>query len=93
MSIETDILKEITKLAALFLPPDRIARIIEMDAEEFKQALIDPKSEIFRAYYVGFDKADVELRESVIKIAKQGSQPAQDQVKKYISELKAKLNE
>ena len=93
MSTATNILEQITKLAALFLPPDRIARIIEMEEEEFKAALIDPKSEIFRAYYTGFDKADVEFRESVIKIAKQGSQPAQDQVKKYISELKPKLNE
>jgi hypothetical protein len=86
-------LKEIEALAGAFFEPSRIARVLELDFEDFQAELMNPESEVFKAYYKGFDQAEFEHRKSIIQLAKQGSPQAQEQVKRYISNTKSKLDE
>lgn len=84
MEITPSVLEEIEKLAGLFLSPKAIAIIIQMDYDDFVDALDDESTEIHKRYYKGSYEAEATLRQSIIKLANQGSSPAQEMVRKYV---------
>ncbi|WP_028521974.1 hypothetical protein [Runella limosa] len=84
MEITQNVLEEIEVLAGLFMTPKAIAIIIEMDYDDFMDALEDESSDIHKRYYKGAYVAEATLRKSVIKLANQGSSPAQEMARKYV---------
>lgn len=77
MKISTEQLTEIEEMAGLFMTPKAIAIIVGIDESDFMDELDDSDSDLYRHYYRGHYKAEAELRAAVMRLAKQGSSPAQ----------------
>ena len=74
----TDEQKEtIERAGTAFCKPSEAAKLAGIDFDTFKQALQDEESDIYAAYYSGLENSKLEVKESIITIAKQGSSPAQ----------------
>jgi hypothetical protein len=84
MEISQSVLEEVERLAGLFMTPKSIAIIIEMDYDDFMDALDDSSSVIHKHYYKGAYLGEATLRQSIIKLANQGSSPAQEMARKYV---------
>lgn len=69
MKLSTEVLKEIEEMAGLFMTPKAISIIVGLDMSDF--------SAIYQHYYRGNYKAEAELRTAIMRLAKQGSSPAQ----------------
>ncbi len=82
-----DVLQEIERLAALFFSPKEIATVTGIDKTLFLRDLKIEDSQIFRAYYTGKLKSESELRESIVKLAKRGSSPAQSLLVKILDKV------
>ncbi|WP_028665933.1 hypothetical protein [Runella zeae] len=81
-------LNEIERLAGLFMQPEAIAVIIGISSEDFWEELYDTESPIYIHYYRGKYKSEAELRQAIVKLAKQGSSPAQGMAIKFLNEIK-----
>ena len=88
MEWTTEKLAEVERLGALFYSVKKIAIIMEADAAELQALYADEQSPFYKSYMRGFLKTDAEIRTSEIGMAKRGSTPAQDSVKKYIDDAK-----
>lgn len=77
MKLSTEVLKEIEEMAGLFMTPKAISIIVGLDMSDFMDELEDEDSAIYQHYYRGHYKAEAELRTAVMRLAKQGSSPAQ----------------
>lgn len=89
LTLTTDQLAEVEELSAYFLSPEEIAIVLEVDSVDFEDALLDETGLIFRAYRKGYLKSKVELRKSIIALAKQGSGPAQSLATRMVLDLEA----
>ncbi len=87
-----DLLKQITDLAALFFTPREVAMMLELDVEHFiMQCDIIQESEGYKAFHSGRLQSEVDLRKSVIKLAKSGSSPAQTLALDMLLKSKVKM--
>ena len=77
--------EEIEKMAYRLVPPGLIAINIGTDETDFLADLRTPGTEIRTAFYRGHLRQLVEVRESVIKSAINGSNPAQQELIKFIT--------
>ena len=84
MEITQNVLEEIEHLAGLFMTPKAISIIIEMDYDDFMDAINDESTIIHKHYYKGAYLGEATLRQSIIKLANQGSSPAQEMARKYV---------
>lgn len=83
MNFTQEQLEEIEAMATLFLPPDDIAINIGVDPEEFAE-LIHIKTGLgYLAYFKGWIKTEVKLRNSILQAALNGSSPAQQMMLQY----------
>lgn len=73
--------------------PSELARIIGMDPDEVKAALSNPDSEIYEAFFKGFELTKLELRESTLSIASQGSSPAQTLAFQILKDVELEMEE
>lgn len=70
--------KEIIERAGAALSkPSEAAKLAGIAFDTFKEELENPDSEIYVAYFSGYENTKLELKESTIAIALQGSSPAQ----------------
>ena len=86
-------LQEITNLAALFLSPKEIAVMMEWDEDLFLNDVKKVGNAAYVAYQKGRLQSEVDIRTSVIKMAKAGSTPAQAMALKFLSDLTIKEND
>jgi hypothetical protein len=84
-------LSDITDLASLFFTPREIAIMLEMPADEFVAACQDENSEEYKAFQSGRLQSEVDLRKSIIKLAKSGSSPAQTMSMDLLKQSKIKI--
>lgn len=84
MNLTTEQRDEIEKMAYRLIPPGLIAINIGVDETEFLVELRTPCTEARESFYRGHIKQLVELRESLIKSAINGSNPAQQELIKFI---------
>lgn len=70
-------LEEVAAFAALLYTPERVAMALELDYDEVEAAMMDRNHPFFRAYWKGYLSAEAPIRASIIKLAKNGSSPAQ----------------
>lgn len=86
-----DQLKAITELASLFFTPKEIAVMQEWPVQEFEYDCKEESSPAYNAYYSGRLQTEVDLRKSIIKLAKSGSSPAQTMAMDMLNKSKLKL--
>jgi hypothetical protein len=84
-------LKEIQKLAGLFFTPKEIAVMLEMNPTAFYSACNVEGNDIYNAFTGGRLQGEVDLRESIMKMAKAGSSPAQTMALDMLKQSKLKL--
>lgn len=90
-SYSPDQLKAVTELSALFFTPAEIAVMQEWPADEFCADCKEKGSAAFNAFYAGRLQSELELRRSIIKLAKSGSSPAQTMAMDMLNKSKLKL--
>ena len=87
MNLKKEQLDEVTDMAYRLITPGLIAINLGVDEDEFLQAVRTQGSDIRNAFYRGYLRQEIELRDSIIKSAKNGSNPAQMELIKYIKQM------
>ena len=67
----------IERCGAALCKTTEVSLLAGIPLELLKKALADPDNEIYQVYHRGLENTKLELKESVIAIARQGSSPAQ----------------
>lgn len=91
MFLNDEQLQEVKKLAALFYVPAEIALMMDVDVSQFENFVKDCEGLLYKAYQSGRLQSEMELRNSIIRLAKQGSSPAQTAALKIYEESKIKM--
>ncbi len=90
MTLTDEQIKQIEEMSAVFLPADEIAILLKLPAEDretFVQITKNHKADpIYNAFHFGRLSTKLELRKTVIKLAKHGSPAAEPLAEKYIRE-------
>ncbi|MDR2627554.1 MAG: hypothetical protein LBC40_05935 [Dysgonamonadaceae bacterium] len=90
MELDENTLKKVEEMSAALLPPFEIAILVDIAPEErnlFVQVCKAHKSsKVYAAYQKGKLTTKLELRKTVIKLAKAGSPAAEPLAEKYIRE-------
>lgn len=94
VDINLEDLKLVEELASYFFTPREIAVMIEVDPEGFIYAIEYPEgSQIATAFLKGRLQNEMELRKSIIKLAKAGSSPAQTMSLDLLNKSRVKMLE
>lgn len=82
-------LKDIEEMAFRLFSPEEIALAMELDnlADEFLEDCRTPGTPAHRAYFKGYLRQVASLREDTIKAARNGSNPAQEELARIAEEL------
>ena len=91
MKLTPEQLKAIEDLAYRLIAPDMVAINIGVDEIEFIHAIRTAGTEARNAYYKGYLQQSIEVREGIIKTAKNGSNPAQVELLKFLQEINQHL--
>lgn len=86
MNLTKEQLSTIKDMASRLIKPSLIAISIGVDEIDFLMDVRDRDTPVHKAYYEGFIQAKIELNEAIIKSARNGSNPAQTEMKKMIDE-------
>ena len=84
-------LEEISKMAVVFFTPKEIAMVLEVDVNAFIEACNTEGDKCYTAFMSGRLKSEYELRLSVVKLAKQGSSPAQTMSLEMLKQSQMKM--
>lgn len=77
MELSTEQINMIKRMGASLFSINEVAIVIEVDAIDLERAIKNPNSAAHKSYYTAKLTTELELRESIIKVAKRGSNPAQ----------------
>ncbi len=77
-------LKEIEELAGLYLEPEEIAILLDLDENEFHECIRRRKGLVWRHYFRGKTESKRAIHENVIKMAKYGSPQAEEMAKQMM---------
>lgn len=77
-------LMEIEDLAGLFLEPDEIAILLDLDLVEFGKEIRSKRGLVFKHYFKGKTEAKKAIHENEVKMAKHGSPQAVETVKELM---------
>lgn len=91
MHLTEDQLKCAEEMGYRLFTPAMTAINIEVDEVEFCEAVSIPGTPERNAYYKGYIRQQTELRESIIKSAGNGSNPAQQQLLSIMNILQSSL--
>ena len=86
MNLSDEKLREIEELSGLFLSPEEIAVLLDIDATEFSEAIIKRKEPAWLAYFKGKTLVKKEIHANVIKMARHGSPQAEEMARSMIQE-------
>lgn len=85
-------LSEITRLSALLFTPRDIAVMLEISpVEEFIAECTREGNSVYTAFQSGRLQTEVDLRNSIIKLAKSGSSPAQTMAMDILNKSRIKM--
>lgn len=85
-----ELLEEVGRLAELQFTNFEIALIIEMDPEQMELEMQNESGVLYKKIMAGRLKTEAELRQTLIKLSKQGSSPAQTLLLKLIKDREHK---
>ena len=83
MEFTPEQLEEIESMACLFISTDDIAINLGVDPDEFTELISTKIGEGYKAYFKGWMKTEVDLRQSILQSALNGSSPAQQMMMHY----------
>jgi len=81
----------IEELASYFFTPREIAVIVEVNPDQFIAAMDNEDSRIYQVFQKGRLQSEMELRKSIIKLARAGSSPAQTMSLDLLNKSKMKM--
>lgn len=84
MTYNEDTIKEIETLAGLFLTPEEISVLLDLDKNEFDRQMRIKSGMLYKTYMLGKTNSKKEIHSNVIKMAKHGSPLAEDMAQKMI---------
>ena len=87
MSLNEQQLNEVEEMAYRLISPGMIAINIGTDELEFLNEMRTPGTQVRNAFYRGYIRQLVELRSSIIKSALNGSNPAQQELVKFVRQM------
>ena len=85
MTLTDQQLADIEELAGLFLTPNEIAILLDLDFDSFIQSLQNKKSPAYKHYFRGKTTSKKTIRQKVIKMAHHGSPQAEEMANEYIA--------
>jgi hypothetical protein len=88
MELNNETLEKITRLAAVAYSPKQVAFSLGLKPYDFLKLMMDDNSDVAIAYYKGFYSSELSIRESVMKLARDGSSPAQTLALKHFDETR-----
>jgi hypothetical protein len=88
MILSNEQLGQITRLAAAAYAPKQVAFTLGLKPYDFLKVMMDENSDVAIAFYKGFYSSELSVRESVIKLARDGSSPAQTLALKHFDETR-----
>lgn len=91
MNLTEEQLESVRQSGELLIPPTLVAINLEVDEMDFLVDIRTPGTPIHRAYYTGYLNQLTETRAAIIKAARNGSNPAQMEVLKFIQEVNLQL--
>lgn len=91
MNLTTEQLKSIEDLAYRLIAPELVAINIDVDELDFIHEVRTPGTDARIAYYKGYLKQTIETREAIIKTAQNGSNPAQAEILKFLTDIQNHL--
>lgn len=81
----TDVqLAEIEELAGLFLEPEEIAILLDLDEAAFQEAIRRKQGAAWRYYFRGKTESKKAIHQNIVKMAKHGSPQAEDMAKQLM---------
>jgi len=86
MNLSEEQLKEIEELAGLFLSPEEIAVLMDLDGSLFSDTLLKKKGPVWLAYFKGKTISKKQIHANVIKMARNGSPQAEELARQMIQE-------
>jgi len=78
MNLSDEQLLEVERLAGLFLAPDEIAVLLEVEADAFCEAIAVRSGMVYQAYFRGKTLSKRDIHENIVKMAKHGSPQAEE---------------
>jgi len=75
---------EIEELAGLFLEPEEIAILMDIESEIFLHQIECKRGNMYMAYFRGKTASKKEIHQNVVKMAKHGSPQAEELVKQLM---------
>lgn len=90
MKLTKDQLDEVENLSSYFFSCDEIAIVLDLEPADLEDELLDDSSDVYRAYQRGKLKSKLELRKSILTLAKQGSGPAQTLAMRLLDDLESR---
>lgn len=91
LDLEIEDLNLIEELASYFFTPKEIAVMLDVEEESFLFSIEFHGSKISTAFLKGRLQSEMELRKSIIKLAKSGSSPAQTMSLELLQKSKIKM--
>jgi hypothetical protein len=88
MDLSEEQLNQIYTNAGIFLSPEEIAVLLDLDVHQFISEIKSKKGLIYIHYMKGKTLTKKEIRENVLKMARHGSPQAEELAEKYMSEQK-----
>lgn len=89
MELTNEQLDSLERMAALFFNFNECAIALEVDEMRFRMEMKKRDSIISKTYYKGYLNGVARLRESVMELARRGSNPAQTQMLQVAAQTKA----
>lgn len=88
MNLTDGQLQEVYENAGLFLSPEEIAVLMDLNVLDFIAEIKSKTGEVYLQYMKGKTTSKKAIRENVVKMARHGSPQAEDLAEKYIAEQK-----
>jgi len=81
------------ELSALYFTPKEISSMIQIDYEGVKDQMEEEDGIFYEAFQRGRLQSEVDLRKSILMLAKAGSSPAQTMALDLLNKSKAKMRD
>jgi hypothetical protein len=87
MSIDAELLKDAGEWAELFFSAQELADLLGLSIDAVRIAISDPDSELGAAIRNARLRSQAELRRQILRLAKQGSGPAQAEALRLLKSM------
>lgn len=89
MQLTNEQLEMIEKFGAHFFSYKQLAIVIQVNPIKLKEQINDSTTEAHRRYFKGALMTELELRKSIVDLAKRGSNPAQKMLLELLTDMRS----